>query len=467
MPRMSWISHLSNSRLWLIALTAVAAGCRDSNRETGRHVHDTPVVRVVKPERRNITYAVVQPGFVEAYERTSIYAKVSGFITHFHVDIGQKVKKDDVLAEIFVPELDEEHQRKAAQVELGKRQVEQAQQFVLVTESNLRAETARLAEAKANIGKYDAEVVRWESEVKRLAQMVAEKVVDNQVLTETQKQLDSSRAARAAAQAAVAAREADRQTAEASLGKAKIDVETQKAEVAVAEADERKAAALLEYRNVTAPYDGIITVRNANTGDYVVAATGDKSTTSPSPMFVVARTDLMRVIVEVPEAYASYVHKGTKAVVRPDKQRGERITGSVARTSWSLNESTRTLRAEIDVASQENDTLRPGAYVYGEIILERPNVFAVPPSALMSSGNETVCFLFRNGRALKTRVDAGISDGTSIEVDRMEIDGNWKSLTGQEEVILGSLNELINGRQVTLAPPESKQPAPKDASPSH
>ena len=263
--------------LGLVVLAILASGCSENKPEMNRAASTDPTVRIVKPERRNINYSVEQPGFVQAYEQTSIFSKVSGFIKQFNVDIGQEVKKGDLLAEIFVPELDEEHQRKMAQVELDKSQVDQAQQLVKVAESNVQMAIAQLNEAKANVGKSQAEVIRWESEVKRLTQMVQEKVVDKDILTETQRQLDSSKAARDAAQAAVAAREADRVTSEANLGKAKIDVETQKAKVKVSEADERKAAAMLAYTQITAPYDGVVTVRNANTGDYVQAVTGDKS----------------------------------------------------------------------------------------------------------------------------------------------------------------------------------------------
>ncbi len=196
------------SILGLAVLATLSTSCRDSGNEQSETEHSgdsAMVVHIVTPQRRTIDYAIDQPGFVDAFEQTSIFSKVSGFIKHFYVDIGQEVKKGDLLAEIFVPELDEDHQRKAAQVELDKRQVEQTQQLVVVAESNVQTAIAQLAEAKANVGKFQAEVVRWESEVRRLTQMVQEKVVDKQVLTETQKQLDSSRAARDAAQAAVAA----------------------------------------------------------------------------------------------------------------------------------------------------------------------------------------------------------------------------------------------------------------------
>ena len=274
----------------LLAIAFLTTGCRngaDEQTETKRSNNSETSVRIIRPELRTIDYAIDQPGFVDAFEQTSIFSKVSGFIKEFYVDIGQKVKKGQLLAEIFVPELDEDHQRKMAQVKLDKKLVEQTQQLVVVAQSKVQMAIAQLAEAKANVGKFQAEVVRWDSEVKRLTQMVQEKVVDKQVLAETERQLDSSIAARDAAQAAVAAREADLTTSQANLGKAKIDVETQKAMVKVSEADERKAAAMLAYTKVTAPYDGVVTVRNANTGDYVQAVTGDKSTPNPSAIFVV------------------------------------------------------------------------------------------------------------------------------------------------------------------------------------
>ncbi len=413
-----------------------------------------PEVHVVKPELRTIDYAVDQPGFVDAFEQTSIFCKVSGFIDHFDVDIGQEVKKGELLAEISVPELNEEYQRKGAQLDFDISQVKQAQQLVEVAKSNVQTAIARLHEASENVGKYQADVVRWDSELKRLTQIG--NVVDKQVLAETQEQLDSSKAALAAAKAAVAAREADRVTSEANLGKAQIDVETAKAKVKVSEADERKAAAMLAYTKVTAPYDGVVTVRNANTGDYVQAVTGDKSTANPSAIFVVARIDLLRVFVDVPEAYARYVQKGTKAVVRAEALSGMQIPAAVTRTSWAIRERTRTLRAEIDLSVKEYDGLRPGMYVNTKVLVQRPNVYALPQHTptertLTVMGNQTYCYLLRGNKAVKTSVQAGISDGTWTEVDQMKSDDSWTKVTGDENVILGDLTELTDGQTVKVA----------------
>jgi RND family efflux transporter MFP subunit len=435
----------------IVLLLALTTGCHRQQAEAKHSGSESPAVRIAKPELRTISYALDQPGFVDAYEQTSIFSKVSGFIRHFYVDIGQEIKKGERLADIFVPELDEEHQRKMAQVELDKRLVEQAQQLVVVAESNVQMAIAQLAEAKANVGKYQAEVVRWDSELKRLTQMVAEKVVDRQILTETQRQFDSAKASRDAAQATVAAREADRVTSQANLGKAKIDVETAKAQVKVAEADERTAAALLAYTKVTAPYDGVVTVRNANTGDYVQAVTGDKSTANPSAIFVVARSDLVRIFVDVPEAYARYVEKGTKAVVRAEALSGQQISATVTRTSWAIREKTRTLRAEIDLSVKQYDGLRPGMYVYAKVLVERPHVYALPQQSLVVSGNQTYCYLLRSSKAVKTSVEMGVNDGTWTEVHKMEIGDTWQNVTGHEEVILGDLSELTDGQAVNVA----------------
>jgi HlyD family secretion protein len=434
----------------LVVLAALTSGCGENKAQIKRAASSEPIVRIVKPQRRNIDYSVEQPGFVQAFEQTSIFSKVSGFIQRFYVDIGSDVKKGDLLAEIFVPELVEEHQRTVAQVGLDKSLVDQAQQLVAVAESNVQTAIAQLAEAQANVGKAQAEVVRWQSEVKRLTQMVQEKVVDKDILTETQRQLDSSIAARDAAQATVAARKADVTTSEANLQKAKIDVETRKAAVNVSEANERKAAAMLAYTKITAPYDGVVTVRNANTGDYVQAMSGDKSTPNPSPIFVVARTDIVRIFLDVPESYARYVKKGTDAVVRAEALSGVQIPAKVTRTSWAIRERTRTLWTEVDLSAEQYDGLRPGMYVYTKVLIQRPDAFALPQKALIVSGNQTYCYLLKDNKAVKTPVEVGISDGTWTEVDKMKINDPWVKVNGSEDVIIADLSELTDGQTVKV-----------------
>ena len=153
--RPSWA--LGGSVLGLMLLAAVTSGCRNEQAEAKPSASGGPVVHVVKPELRTIDYAVDQPGFVEAFEQTAIYSKVSGFIEKFYVDIGDQVKKGELLVEIFVPELDEDHQQKAAQVELDEKLVDQAEQLVVVAESNVQTADRPAGRGQANVGKYEAE----------------------------------------------------------------------------------------------------------------------------------------------------------------------------------------------------------------------------------------------------------------------------------------------------------------------
>ena len=105
-------------------------------------------VQVVKPTLQTIDCSVQQPGFVNAYEQTSLFSKVSGFIKSFNVDIGQDVQKGQVLAEIFVPELNEQHQQMVEQVKLDEEMVAQARQLVEVAESNV--ENAKAANERGS-----------------------------------------------------------------------------------------------------------------------------------------------------------------------------------------------------------------------------------------------------------------------------------------------------------------------------
>jgi RND family efflux transporter MFP subunit len=435
----------------LLALSLIIAGCHHDDDQKAES-RGPMVVHVVKPVLRTIDRDVEQPGFVNAFEQTSLFSKVSGFIEAYNVDIGDEVHQGQTLAEILVPELNAQHDQMVEQVKLDKKLVEQASQLVDVAKKNVQNAEAQEAEAVANVGKYDAEVARWQTEMERFTRMVEEKALDKEILTETQRQLDASLAAKKAAAATVDARKADYLMAQAEEKKAEIDVAAAAARVQVAEAEVRRTKAMLDYTRITAPYDGVVTVRNANKGDYVQAVTGDKSTTNPSAIFVVERTDKLRIFLDIPERFAAYVQKGTKAAVRADALSGVEIPATVTRTSWAIRDKTRTLWTEIDLTKKEYNGLRSGMYVYASVFIHRPDVFALPKQALAVSGNQTYCFVVRDGKAVKTPVDAALSDGQWVEVNKMKIDDPWVKPSGEEQVIVGDLSELIDGQAVQIAP---------------
>jgi multidrug efflux pump subunit AcrA (membrane-fusion protein) len=275
-------------------------------------------VKVIHPEIRTIVRVVGQPSFVEAYERTSIFPKLTAYIDKWLVDIGDKVKKGEVLATLFVPELVEDFGTKRATVKLDENKVELSKKRVEVADADVKAALASLVEAKAILAKFQSEVDRWDMEVKRLKHEVTRGVVDPQILLESTNQWRSSAAARDAANATIAKAEAELLSRQAKLAEAKVDVTVAEADLAVARSEAKRLEAWVGYLVLPAPFDGVIFARNANTFDFVLPTTGDPSTDSraphlsPSgnaaPIYVVDRTDIVRVFVDVPESDANYVH---------------------------------------------------------------------------------------------------------------------------------------------------------------
>ena len=314
------------------------------------------------------------------------------------------------------------------------------------------------------LAKFAAEVERWDTEVKRLTPEVKKGVVDPSILLESTNQFQSSAAARDAAKAIILTAQAELLSKEATFAKAKVDVAVARAALAVAESEERRLKAWVGYLTLTAPFDGIIVVRNANTFDFVLPTTGDPSAmqTAPdqspgraAPIYVVDRTDVVRVFVDIPEQDANYVQIGTKATVLARAFRDGAIPASVTRTAWALNVKSRTLRAEIDLTNPGSQLL-PGMYAYGKVIIEHPGVRALPEAALVYSGDETFCWTYKDGHAERTEIQTGVSDGEWIEVTKLKLptatdgDDTWTPIDGSEQVILGDMSLLTDGVRVRV-----------------
>jgi multidrug efflux pump subunit AcrA (membrane-fusion protein) len=265
--------------------------------------------------------------------------------------------------------------------------------------------------------------------------------------------------------------EAELLSRQAALAKAEVDVKVAQADLSVAESEERRLQAWVGYLKLPAPFDGIIVARNANTFDFVLPSSGDPTAMtraphlSPSgeaaPIYVVDRTDIVRIFVDIPEQDANYVHIGTKANVLARAYRDEPIPGSVTRTSWALNVKSRTLRAEIDLPNPGSQLL-PGMYAYAKVIIERPKVRALPVSALAYVGEKTYCWMYQDGHAMRREIRTGVSDGDWIEVTNIERqaasreDRPWQPINGSEKVILGDLSALSEGVQVQVETAKSE-----------
>jgi multidrug efflux pump subunit AcrA (membrane-fusion protein) len=378
------------------------------------------------------------------------------------------VEKDATLVELTAPELVAQHRQAQAQVELEQALVRQSQKQHEVARRNVTAASEQVAQAQAEVKSSAALVKRWEGEVKRLTVMVKKQVVDLEVLSETTRQMESSQALLEASQAAVRTRDAERLAAEATVERTQADIGAADARVPVAIAEEHRLAALVDYLTITAPYDGVVLARNVSAGDFVQPASGDPSQgafslgVSPNqstPLYLLNRIDPVLFVIGVPEADAAYVATGSSARVRVPAMANHEFPARVTRTSWALNPTSRTLMAQVELPNPEGRFL-PGMYAYGSVLIERTDVRALPVSSVTQIGNQTYCYLALEGKAARTPVQTGVTDGTWVEVAGKLVqsagssEGTWVPFDGSEAVIAGDLSLLADGAPVEVAPAE-------------
>jgi HlyD family secretion protein len=461
----------------MAALAAPACHHKEENHYT--KVGTPPSVGLVQAHVRDIVRTVGQPSFTQSYERSSVYPKMNAYILKWNVDIGDRVKKGEALANLFVPELVEDHSTKKATVVLDQERIVLAKAVVEVATADVDAADARLGECNAELAGAQAETDRWDNETKRLDTELKRGVVNPQDVLQTTNRWKASVAMRDAAAATVLQAQAELLSRRAALSKAKVDVKVAEADLKVAESEEKRLQAWVDYLVLPAPYDGVIVARNANTFDFVLPTTGDPSAyrrapfLSPggaaAPIYVVDRTDIIRVYVDVPEQDANFVQIGTKATVLVKALRDRPIDGTVTRTSWALNIQSRTLRAEVDLPNPGSQLL-PGMYAYTKLTINRPGVRALPLAALEHLGDKTIlrvgeksfCWLYEDGHAKRIEVETGISDGEWIEVTNRRVphfgatstgDTSWTPFDGKEQVIVGNLSILIEGGPVKVSAP--------------
>jgi RND family efflux transporter MFP subunit len=230
------------------------------------------------------------------------------------------------------------------------------------------------------------------------------------------------------AEAALAQSDAERE-------KAVADVAVAEAHVRFAEADVRLAETMVEFTRIASPFAGTVTRRLVDTG-HLTDPDG-----ASDPLLTISRTDIVRVSVGVPEVDAPLVGVGDPARIRLQALEGRTFEGEVSRTSWALDQSTRTLRAEIDLENLEG-VLQPGLYVYVTIIAEeRPDVLSLPESAILRdpAGNAS-CMVAEDGKARRKPIELGLSDGDRVEV--------VSGLSGSEAVITSDPASLEEGQPV-------------------
>jgi RND family efflux transporter MFP subunit len=430
-------THVLQASLALLA--AGFAGCERPTAATAPQAATKAAppatrVEVVRPQRRAIRREVEEPGQVEAFEVTAIHANVAGYVKSWGVNIGSKVAKGQVLAELDVPELAAEAEQKRATVEQAGAKRDQAAAAVEVAGADVASAQAKVAAAQAGIRRAKADLARWKAEFGRVEQLFRERAQTGSLLDETRNKLSAAEAADEEALAQVETAKAALMQARAGLDKARSDLVAATSGIAVAKADARRVEALLGYTKILAPYDGVVTRRNVDTGHLTVpGARGE-------PLFVVSRSDVVTVVVAVPEMYAPAVDPGDRARIRLQALPGKVVEGRVTRTAYALDTRTRTLRTEIDLPNPDG-MLHPGLYAYAAITVEeRPDALTLPATAIGRDGEKSYCVAVRDGLAARLPIEQGLNDGTRVEVR--------SGLKGDEVVVKGNVAALADGQAV-------------------
>jgi RND family efflux transporter MFP subunit len=425
-----------------LALSIVTAGCSRSEGAPGESqpAASSAVARVTagKPQRKAIRLESVQPAQIDAFEETPLYPKVSGYVAKVMVDIGDRVEKDQLLAELSVPELEADLVHAAALVTQAEAGIKKAQAAVRAMEAAAKTAHTQIRQAEAAVARAAAQHERWKSEHARITELAAKGSVTKKLVDETLNQLKAAEAAQTEAEAAVDSATAAFAQSEADVEKSRSEESAAVAALGVAKATRARAEAMLAYTRIKAPFKGVVTERNVDTGHFTQAT----RSADGRPLFVVSQSDTVRVFVDVPELEATWVDPGDAATVQVQALRNKDVKAKVTRTSWTLNQSNRSLRTEIDIPNEKHE-LRPGMYATVRITLEEhSNALVLPAAAVIYADSEAFCHTVDGGKITRRPIKLGIRSGGDVEV--------LEGLKGDETVVFLQPASLTPGQAVDV-----------------
>jgi RND family efflux transporter MFP subunit len=344
---------------------------------------------IVTVVRGNLASSLTVAGQFEAYQQVDLHAKVSGYIRWIKVDIGDRVHQGEVLATLEVPELQDQLQGAQADVRHSQSEITRAQSEVVSAESTysaLHAEYTRLAEAsKVRPG------------------LIAEQELDD-------------------------ARAKDQQAA-AQIGVAKAALDSMQQQLGVSNAARQRFQTLSNYEQIVAPFNGVVTMRYADTGSLIQA--GQDSNTQTLPVVQVAQSDLLRLRMPVPESDVPYIQQGGEVQVKVNAT-GKTFTGKIVRFTRALDTSTRTMLTEVDVPNPDL-TLSPGMYAETIIQLQQKNgILILPSQAVVENGDRPyVLVVDPTNHIVKRNVTLGIQTSNRVEITSGVQEGERIVASGQ------------------------------------
>ncbi len=379
-----------------------------------------PRVLVQSVQSGPIARVLDLPGSLRSYYKANMYAKASGYIEKVLVDIGDHVKTGQLLAVIEEPELKKQLAQSQASLAASDAGVTQAQ-------AQLDQYIRGLGVAQGNLTSAQASLTLQEAIYASSKQLFQGQAISQQAFDQVTSQLTGAQAGVDVARAKVAAAEALIQSGRSALVLSQANVQ-------VAQARMQKIQTLLAYDQITAPFDGVITMRGIDPGDFVQSASQGKSL---KPLFQIVQQNKVRVFVDVPEQDVRFVHVGTAAEVTPFGYDNIHLKGTITRTADALDVATRTLRCEIDLENSKG-ILRGGMYADVKIFEHRADGVLVPQTSLITSGDDTYVMLVNKNTAVEVPVKTGLSTSLMVQITSGLKVGQQIIVRGQNFVQPGS-----------------------------
>lgn len=303
----------------------------------------TPIVSVVLAKRAPAQSDLTLPANLQAVQEIPIYARCSGYLKERLVDIGDKVQKDQTLAVIDAPELDQ-------QLEQAKADLQEAISQVKSSEADLARAQATLMTTKANLKKMEANLVFSKREIGRYIELESQGAISREQRDERERNVDSDKAAIDASHADIVADQAQVVSYKAKVSSAQAKVESARANLG-------RINSLCNFKNVKAPCAGIITARNVDAG----ALINEGSASNVQELLKLSRIDILRVFVQVPQNFYQTIKQGTPAAISVAEFPSKKFLASVTRVSGGLDAASRTMQVEVRIPNP-NYLLKPGMY---------------------------------------------------------------------------------------------------------
>ena len=391
----------------MLPIAASVVACHSDGGSTRAKADEIPSAKVATAQRGNLAHTLSLAGQFQPYQVVDVHPKVTGFMAKISVDIGDRVHKGQTLAVLEVPELNAQLRGTGFEMQQAKDELLRTQHEIKraeATHSALHADYQRLLEAsKAQPG------------------LVAQQELDDAQSKDlsSESQVDAAKAAAAGAQE----------------------------HIQVAGADNERVQALKNYTSVTAPLDGVVVWRYADTGALIQS--GTNSNEQDIPIVRLSQSGLLRLRMPIPENDVQFVHVGDQMQVRVDAI-GRSFTGNIVPFTRDVNFETRTMETEIDVENRDL-SISPGMYANTEMQLAHvDNVTTIPVEALVLKGNEQTVYCLDSDNRIHIRtVRVGLRGSKLAEIK--------SGLEPGERVVLGGQENYTEGERVS--PILTKEPA--------